>query len=729
MGFHKHSVRRRSLRLRLLVLLLVPLMSLAGLWAFAAYLTGRDAIGAYEAERAYRRLAGPGDTLAACVQRERVATVVAVDSDGGQGRAEVVAGRTATDQAQAAFRRSVLSPDVRRALSAASRKRLGDVLARFDRLPGVRSQVDSGTIDALGAVGEYDAVVDSALRLLGGVSAVDDVRVHEQHGAITTVSTAQEMMMRENALVVAALTTPDRRLTAPEYALFVQSANIGRYLVNTGTEGMAPHLRGPVDGLDFTAFHHLEDQLIARGSGTSLMPLAEPWQATVTPLAASWSRATRRADAALATEAKPVHDRIMLTVYAAGGLGLLALVASVAVSVLFGRSLARELARLQQAALDLAGQRIPQVIKRLRAGETIDVAEEAPPIEVGRSKEISKVADALTGLQRTAVEAAVGEARLRQGISRVFLNLAWRSQSLLQRQLTMLHAMERKATDPDALEDLFALDHLTTRMRRHAEGLVILSGSAPARGWRDPVSIRDVMRDAIAEVENHNRVMVVAAASVALKGGVVADVTHLLAELIENAAVFSPPDTHVNLRGEPAAEGYALEVEDRGIGMGADELAEANDRLAHPPEFDLADSDRLGLFIVGKLAARRGITVTLRPSPYGGTQAIVLLPSDLVVRDEAARPGTIEPGPAVVTMPRDVRLGEVRTARPVEVRPPEPRPALPQRIRQVNLVPQLRHEPAPAPRNPTTREPEEARSMITSLQTGWQRGRQEGEPR
>jgi signal transduction histidine kinase len=436
----------------------------------------------------------------------------------------------------------------------------------------------------------------------------------------------------------------------------------------------------------------------------------------------------------------------MSLLYAAAGFGLLAVVLSIVVSVLFGRGLARELTGLQRAALDLAGERLPQVIRRLRAGEKVDVDAEVPPIRVGKSKEVSRVADALTTLQRTAVQAAISEARLRQGISQVFLNLAWRSQSLLHRQLTMLDTMERQATDPDALEGLFALDHLTTRMRRHAEGLVILSGSAPARGWHNPVAVRDILRAAIAEVEDYTRVVVESTAPAALDGSVVADITHLLAELIENATAFSPPPTQVHVRGQLAAKGYAVEIEDRGIGMNDEELADANHRLTHPPEFDLADSDRLGLFIVGRLAERHGIEVRLTASPYGGARAVALIPLDFIAGDggsdyertwsdepaaetgwESAPPWR-SPGAA---MPRLSGVAGAIGAGAGDGTDADA-PELPQRVRQASLAPQLRAG-TPAPGRvgvelPTTRPPEETRSLMASLQQGWIRGREEDDP-
>jgi hypothetical protein len=236
-------------------------------------------------------------------------------------------------------------------------------------------------------------------------------------------------------------------------------------------------------------------------------------------------------------------------------------------------------------------------------------------------------------VQQTAIQAAVDEARLRRGISDMFRNLAGRSQSLLHRQLTLLDGMERRATEPEELEDLFRIDHLTTRMRRHAEGLIILSGESPARGWRKPVPLVDVLRAAVAEVEDYTRIQVIAKTRAALAGPAVSDVIHLIAELAENATLFSPPNTPVRIQGDVVGFGFAIEVEDRGLGMSAERLAEINANLADPPQFDLSGSDRLGLFIAGQLAKRHEIRLHLRESVYGGTVAIVLIPQALVVNE------------------------------------------------------------------------------------------------
>ena len=215
--------------------------------------------------------------------------------------------------------------------------------------------------------------------------------------------------------------------------------------------------------------------------------------------------------------------------------------------------------------------------------------------------------------------------------------------------------MERRASDPEALDDLFRLDHLTTRMRRHAEGLVILAGAAPSRAWSSPVRMVDVIRGAIAEVEDYARVSVATRSQAALAGSAVADVIHLLAELVENATTLSPPYTSVRVSGDAVASGFAIEVEDRGLGMSPQRLAELNERLASRPEFNPSDSEQLGLFVVSQLAHRHGIRVTLKASPYGGTSAIVLIPAHLVVTEEAFRAGLPGEQPAAIGTGRDSR--------------------------------------------------------------------------
>ena len=327
----------------------------------------------------------------------------------------------------------------------------------------------------------------------------------------------------------------------------------------------------------------------------------------------------------------------------AGGVGLLAVIVSVFLLVWFGRKVTGDLTGLYTSVRGMAEERLPRVVERLRRGEDVDVLAESPPPGTSGIQEISQIARSFGIVQEAAVAAAVEQARLRKGVNQVFLNISMRNQSLLHRQLGMLDSMERRTSEPGALADLFRLDHLTTRMRRHAEGLIILSGSTPGRGWREPVPVVDVLRAAVAEVEDYVRVDVLSESRDLVAGNAVNDVIHLVAELVENATVFSPPNTRIEVRADRAGTGLVAEIEDRGLGLSQEELADINRRLANPPEFDLANSEQLGLFVVSRLAARHAIKVSLRQSVYGGTTAILVLPFGVIVREEEAG-SPAEPG-------------------------------------------------------------------------------------
>ncbi len=329
---------------------------------------------------------------------------------------------------------------------------------------------------------------------------------------------------------------------------------------------------------------------------------------------------------ALAGRSVARSHAILISYGLLGVAGLVAIAVAVAATGSFGRRLSRDLAALAAAAEQLAGR--PAAT---RPGRGPDPRADAAILAAATATtEVAAAAAAIASLRQRAAAATESESGLRDGLRQVFVSLAKRNQSLLQRQLRLIDTLEQKAADPAALADLFALDHLTTRMRRHAESLAILSGAAPGRSWREPVQVIDVIRAAIAEVEDYRRVSVLTAAEDAVVGPAVADMIHLLAELIENATLYSPSGTRVEIRAGRVANGFAIEIDDRGLGIEPDQLREINQQLASPPDFDLADADRLGLFVGAKLAAKHGVRVSLRPSPYGGTSAITLLPNSIV---------------------------------------------------------------------------------------------------
>src|SRR6266545_3958149 len=237
------------------------------------------------------------------------------------------------------------------------------------------------------------------------------------------------------------------------------------------------------------------------------------------------------------------------------------------------------------------------------------------------------------------------QAALRKSIGDLFHNLARRSQGLVDRQLELIDELERGEVDPDRLQELFRMDHLATRMRRNAENLIVLSGVEQRRRWSEPVPLRDVVEAAVAEVEEYSRVQVAGIHDLTLSGQAASDVAHLLAELVENATSFSPPNTTVQISGDPAGSGYVLEVEDRGIGMSDAEVVEANRRLAAPLAADIAVSRMMGFHVVGRLASRYGIKVQLRHSWFGGVSAQVLLPAVLFA-SAGERPAAAPSAPA-----------------------------------------------------------------------------------
>jgi signal transduction histidine kinase len=357
-----------------------------------------------------------------------------------------------------------------------------------------------------------------------------------------------------------------------------------------------------------------------------------------------------------------------------------------------------------------------------------------------------RVAASQRGAYEQAVAAEAAEAALRNGFRQILASLGRRNQSLLHRQLRIIDTLEQQASSPSALAELFTLDHLTTRMRRHAESLTVLSGAAPGRSWSGPVPIVDVMRAAAAEVEDYTRVTVIADAEDAVAAVAVTDMIHLLAELIENATLFSPSTTRVEIRAERVANGFAVEITDRGLGIPTDQLLELNAQLAEPLDVGLADADRLGVFVAGRLAARHGVHVSLGPSPYLGTKAVVVLPDAIMVSETPDLGGYGERqrgdsallnlrAPQVLSLadPFQREPGAADAGGPGEALGAGSAPAalhgLPQRVRPdsvagddsagpaVNPEGIPRHAPVEAPT------PDDARSLAASLQSSWNRSR------
>jgi signal transduction histidine kinase len=308
------------------------------------------------------------------------------------------------------------------------------------------------------------------------------------------------------------------------------------------------------------------------------------------------------------------------------------------VSTVVARSLIRPLRKLRSDALDVAGHRLPEMVRRLSQSEGGDEGVDIEPIGVTSTDEIGEVARAFDQVHREAVRLAADEAMLRGNLNAMFINLSRRSQSLIERQLSLIDSLEQSEQDPGRLSSLFRLDHLATRMRRNSENLLVLAGHEVTRRWSQPVPLVDVLRAAISEIEQYERVVLNVQPGIVVVGQAVNDVVHLVAEIVENATTFSPEDTQVYVSGQPLSSGgVLLDITDNGVGISDQEMSHANWRLDNPPVVDVAVSRRMGLFVVGRLAARHGVRVRLRHAQAGGLTALIWLP-DTVAAPEVAPP-------------------------------------------------------------------------------------------
>jgi len=631
--------RLRSVRTRILLLVLVPVLSLIGIYVFAIGSTARDAVNLARANSVKNAVGDPIAAFMVQLSSERLLAIVYMSSPSGANLAKLNVQVTKTNAATASLRSTLTSGSTVSDASPAGKQAIAALLRGMSSLPSLRSQVSAQIIPSSRAFSEYNAIVQQSYRVLSdAIRQQNSAQVVAQALAFVRMGQSGDMLAQENTLLVAGQTS--RQFTPANLQAFTQLVGARRAFYTLTLPDLDPQYRAyytrAISSREYLSLLSLENTVVS-GTRPGAVPAVPPlaWQQAVGEVGTGLTTASQQAASALTSQANGQATGAFLRLILVGGLGLAAIAISIALGLWIGRRLVRELSSLRETALELANERLPDVVSRLAAGEEVDASAQAPPI-TATSDEVRQVGEAFATVQQTAVEAAVGQAKLRQGISHIFRNLARRSQSLLHRQLTLLDAMERRARDPQELDDLFRVDHLATRMRRHAESLIILSGEAPARGWRNPVPLVDVLRAAVAEVEDYTRIKVSATTQASLAGPAVGDVIHMIAELAENATIYSPPQTPVSITGSVVGQGFAVEIEDRGLGMSTAHRDEINAQLENPPAFDLSGSDQLGLFVAGQLAKRQNIRVSLRSSAYGGTTAIVLIPRSLVVPEGAA---------------------------------------------------------------------------------------------
>ncbi len=548
--------------------------------------------------------------------------------------------RTATDEAGKALAESLAGiADVDLQLDGRSIEKVADsITRRLEGLRDVRSTVDGGSITATGADAQYSsviqAVLDTSRQLMaagaGGeragasarwLTSLTEADAHSGSLAIIVSNATRVGELDDSATVVADLEGQRRESTSW----------LGVFLADTDQEG-----RTLYDGLvaDDTyvgsqgVFTELDVANLSAGLEIDPITLVT---ATVDRTQVLWGAQQRLMDSEIAAAAAQV-DALERQVRLYVGGSIAALLLGLLLAAVVTRLITSSLNRLTRAAKTISDESLPRLVESLRRPE-VELGLQPTPIDVKGDDEFGQLARAFGAVEQTAIDVAAEQAAtLRKGIGDIFVNLARRNQSLLDRQIEFIDRLEANEEDPDQLENLFKLDHLATRMRRNAESLLVLAGAeAPRRRGRE-VSMTDVIRVAVGEVEDFARVTLLAVDDAMAVGGAAVDIAHLLSELMENGTQYSPPDRRVEVVGHRSKNGgYVISVTDHGVGMSEDARASANELLASPPAVGLALSRSLGFVVASTLAARHGINIRLTESPSGGVTAVVTLPPEVVV--------------------------------------------------------------------------------------------------
>jgi HAMP domain-containing protein/anti-sigma regulatory factor (Ser/Thr protein kinase) len=668
--------RNAPIRTKLIVALLGPLLLLAIL-ALAGIRQNQAESDRAERSTAFARLAAGLAPLVHHLQAERSLSIGYIDSGRRQWGAELREQRRVVDRAAATYR-----ADARR-LSADDEllaEKIEYGLSELGRLGAQRRAIDTAEIDAAElkvepgievheeegeeelehataqghgpldtpgkALDQYTDTVSDLLDINGEIAPrSNDAELLKGVAASVALARAKDFADAQRSLlqnVYAAGRFGDNE--HPKLAALVAAEELyTAQFDSSATEAQHEFFEETVAGTQVEQVGKLLGAALASPGDAKLEVDPQAWFEAMTVKLDRMREVEQRLSADVIATSSAVRQAADRRAWMYSLLLVAALVLAVALALVTARSLIRPMRRLEVAAEETATHRLPSVVQRLRDGERVDLEAEAKaPIEVRSKDELGHLAGAFNSVHQVAVRVAGREAALRRSVGDMFLNLARRSQSLIERQLEVIDELEVSGSETDLRAGLGELDHLATRMRRNAENLIILSGAEPARRWRGPIDLTEVVRASIDEVKEHTRVELLPLDQVQLAGHAAADVMHLLAELIENAVTFSAPGTTALVAGQPLPAGFLIEIEDQGIGMSDEQLVKVNQRLAKPPDIDFALAKMLGFFVVTQLASKHGIKVQLRHSWYGGVTALVLLPRQLLVQPTDLAPADDE---------------------------------------------------------------------------------------
>jgi signal transduction histidine kinase len=505
----------------------------------------------------------------------------------------------------------------------------------------LRATAQGSDADALSVIMEYSSTLNNVLSFSDEIAQGSaDSALADTVRALTSISRMKNDASLQRAIMYAALIGRQFELGAPQQltsAQAQQAANLAQFEASA-TNAQQQYFNNMVPSSVSDQNLVLEELAVYVSDPRQVGITPGQWYASISGTIGRMRTVEERLAASVVTRSQSLErgaaGAALLTAILSGALLLIAAVATFIVA----RSMVRPLRALRSDALEIASVRLPEKVHELSEasdpGSNLAVA----PVSVHSVDEIGQVARAFDQVHGEAVRLAGNEAKLRNNMNAMFVSLSRRSQSLLERLVRLIDTLEQSEDDPGRLSNLFTMDHLVTRMRRHSENLLVLAGHEPARKWAEPVALTNVVRAAMSEILEYNRVVPDIQPGVAITGPAVNDVVHLLAEIIENATLFSAGEYQVHVSGRVLdSGGILIEVTDSGVGIPAERLEQLNARLDNPPAADVSVSRHMGLFAVAHLAARHGVRVRLRPGSPRGLTALVWIPQTLITAESAAK--------------------------------------------------------------------------------------------
>ena len=612
--------------------------------------------------------------------------------------------QTASDQALGELRRAA---EPLADADAAWRVAYSEVLEAYDQVIYIRPAVPPAVLSNDTILSNYHRAIDALLNLLAEPSPGEDQRaLSDAVLRYVQLSRVKELSSRVRAQLYAAARAGRYEVNDPVTLSDLRAQQLtalGAFRVAATADQVRRYDRTSVDPA-FSAATRLEEKTLPTATAEPAVLSAPQW----------WAASEQRQELLRRLETEVLDDAVRRaddassgqlrdTLLVVGGIVAVLLIA-VLISLLVGRSIARSMRLLRSQALRIAQVELPEALDRLRAVDRPIAGIDVPPAVVRSLDEIGELAEAFVAVHRSAVSVAIEQAMMRRNVNAMFVNLARRSQVLVERQLELLDDLEREESDPEQLENLFKLDHLAARMRRNDESLLVLAGTESTRRWQRPVGLGAVLLAASAEIEQYQRVRHESTAKLHIVGHAVGDLVHLFAELLENATAFSRPDTIVQVAVRADGTGALVEIADQGLGMSPAALAEANALLAEPPAADVAASERMGLFVVSHLSARHQVQVRLEGGQDGlvarvRLPAVLLAPAPTPEMDPPASPRMLTTPVGAAARPATPPVA-IPVELPVAGRRPEPPPALPRQNRPVPVRAEDVLAPAAGPPSP-----------------------------